>query len=104
MNIIDLRKKLLQSSTEQRINADRRGVPYQIGSPEWLEYLKNNQLKCPTINRRAMIRREADRNLSIADESSDAETTTRRIFLTAGEKKLLQDIYQTDFDDLDHEK
>jgi len=103
MNIIDLRRKLLQSATDRRVYADRRKVSYQFGSPEWLEYMKNNQLECPKKDRRKFIRREADRNPSLTADHANSETSYRRIFLTAGERKLLQDIYLTDFDQLDEE-
>jgi hypothetical protein len=97
MNIIDLRKKLLQSS-EQRVYCDRRKVAYQFGSPEWLEYIKNNDFDCPEEERRHFIRRKADRELSVLD-NSNVENCHNRLFLTTGEKRLLQDIYLTDFDD-----
>ena len=96
MNIIDLRKKLLQSS-EQRVYCDRRKVAYQFGSPEWLEYIKNNDFDCPEEDRRHLIRRKADCESSL--DNSDAEIHHNRLFLTAGERRLLQDIYLTDFDD-----
>jgi hypothetical protein len=102
MNIIDLRKKLLQSSTERRVYSDRRGVPYQFGSPEWQEYIKNNNIKCPEEDRRQLIRREADRGLSVETEDSESNKTHRRILLTPGERKLLQDIYLSDLEDLDY--
>jgi hypothetical protein len=34
-------------------------------------------------------------------DAKDVETRYNRLFLTAGEKRLLQDIYLTDFDDLE---
>ncbi len=100
MNIIDLRKKLLQSSTDRRVYVDRRKVSYQFGSPEWKEYMKNNNLDCMEEERRKIIRREIDREAT--DKTTDSEKPYRRIFLTPKEKKLLQDIYLTDFDDADH--
>lgn len=99
MNIIDLRKKLLQSSTDRRVYVDRRKVPYPFGSPEWKEYMKNNRLDCMEEDRRKIIRREADKNLT--GKTTDSEKPYRRIFLTPNEKKLLQDIYLTDFDESD---
>ncbi len=99
MNIIDLRKKLLQSSTERRVYVDRRKVFYQFGSPEWKEYMKNNKLECLEEERRKIIRRAADRELTEKIESTDSEKPYRRIFLTPNEKKLLHDIYFTDFED-----
>lgn len=99
MNIIDLRKKLLQSS-EQRVYCDRRKNPYQFGSPEWLEYMNNNNFDHPQQDRRQIVRREADREPATVD-SNETKTSYKRMFLTAGEKRLLQDIYLTDFDDLE---
>ena len=100
MNIIDLRKKLLQSS-EQRVYCDRRKVSYQFGSPEWLEYMKNNNFACSAEDRRHFIRREADREPAAFD-TGNAETGYKRLFfLTEGEKELLQDIYLTNFEDLE---
>ncbi len=99
MNIIDLRKKLLQSSNHLRICDDRRKISYQFGSAEWLAYLKNNALECPAEDRRKMIRRKEDREAFVETEVADSETNDRRIFLTPGEKRLLQDIYLSDFDD-----
>lgn len=99
MNIIDLRKKLLQSSTEQRLSADRRKVSYLFGSAEWLEYIKTQPLECPNEDRRKTIRRQVDRNVNIAPQQADTHTNYQRIHLTAGERRLLQDIYLTDFDE-----
>jgi hypothetical protein len=101
MNIIDLRNKLLQSSTERRISSDRRKISYSFNSSEWLEYMKNNKLECPTTEeRRKIIRRGEDKEESIKqDNTSDSPISYRRIFLTSGERKLLQDIYLTDFNE-----
>jgi hypothetical protein len=99
MNIIDLRKKLLQSS-EKRVYCDRRKIPYQFGSQEWLECMNNNNFDHPQQDRRQLVRREADSNPATLD-SNEHKTSHKRMFLTAGEKRLLQDIYLTDFDDLD---
>jgi hypothetical protein len=101
MNIIDLRNKLQQSSTERRNSSDRRTVSYQFGSPEWIEQMKNNNLTYITEERRKIIRRIEDRETANESENTDSTTTYRRIFLTQGEKKLLQDIYLTDFDESD---
>ena len=57
MNIIDLRNKLQQSSTERRISSDNRKMSYQFGSPEWLERMKNKELKYLEEERRKIIRR-----------------------------------------------
>jgi len=98
MNVIDLRKKLLQSSTIGRV-FDRRKISYQFGSPEWLAFMTDHNLECPTEDRRKMIRREEDKEPPNALHES--ELTHKRLTLTAGERRLLQDIYLTDFDDFD---
>lgn len=99
MNIIDLRKKLQQSSTTERRVVDRREVSYQFGSPEWLEYMKDNNFEVPEEERRTMIRRSEDRKQSSEEpEAIDSGTPYRRIFLTPNERKLLQDIYLSDLD------
>ncbi|OYV19181.1 MAG: hypothetical protein CG439_991 [Methylococcaceae bacterium NSP1-2] len=97
MNIIDLRKKLQQSSTDRCVS-DRRKVSYLFGSPEWLEYMKNNKLEYSTEERRKIIRRYEDREQLTEPEALDSEANYKRIFLTAGERKLLQDIYLSDLD------
>ncbi|MEI6707558.1 MAG: hypothetical protein WCK96_10545 [Methylococcales bacterium] len=98
MNIIDLRNKLQQSSTERRISSDNRKVFYQFGSPEWLERMKNKELKYLEEERRKIIRRSEDQESITESETIDTEKTVKRIFLTPGEKKLLQDIYLSDLD------
>ena len=98
MNIIDLRNKLQQSSTERRISSDNRKVFYQFGSPEWLERMKNKELKYLEEERRKIIRRGEDQESITESETIDTEKTVKRIFLTPGEKKLLQDIYLSDLD------
>jgi hypothetical protein len=100
MNIIDLRKKLQQSSTSEQRVSDRRKISYSFGSPEWLEYMKDNNLECPEEHdRRQVIRRDEDREPSSEEpEITDSKTTYRRIFLTPNERKLLQDIYLSDLD------
>lgn len=97
MNIIDLRKKLLQSSTDRRVYVDRRKVPFPPGSPEWIEFIKNNKPEGFEEDRRKVNRRQTDTEETKV--TIDSEKPYRRIFLTPGEKKLLQDIYLTDFDD-----
>jgi hypothetical protein len=98
MNVIDLRKKLLQSSTMERRVFDRRKISYQFGSPEWLAFMQGSNLDYPTEERRKIIRREEDKEGNM--ETLDSKTNYKRIFLTAGERRLLQDIYLTDFIDL----
>lgn len=78
MNIIDLRKKLLQSSTDQRVYVDRRKVPFQVGSPEWMEFIKNNKLESFGEDCREISRRQTN-----TEETIDSEKPYRRIFLLA---------------------
>jgi len=102
MNIIDLRTSPRRSSMTQRI-ADRRKVPYEFGSPEWLEYLKNHQVDCPKSNRRNADRRNDKRRLSDRRQQDVAEPIHSkkkyaRIFLTPAERKLIEDLYLTDLE------
>jgi len=102
MNIIDLRTSLRRSSTTQRI-ADRRKVPYEFGSPEWLEYIKNNHVDCPKFNRRKAERRIDKRQLPDRRQQHDAEPIYSekkyaRIFLTPAERKLIEDLYLNDLE------
>jgi hypothetical protein len=46
-----------------------------------------------------MIRREEDKEQP--NEIHEPESTHKRLALTAGERRLLQDIYLTDFDNFD---
>ena len=101
MNIIELRKNLRRSSVTQRIT-DRRKVPYEFGSPEWMEYIKRNHLDRPKFNRRKEERRSdkrllPDRRQHLA-ESGRSEKKYARIFLTPAERKLLEDLYLSDLD------
>lgn len=83
MNIIELRKKLLQQSlTAQKLQAKHK-ISYQsviLGCTKDM----NNQLD------------------TLIDEKkiSDNDSFYQRFFLTDNEKKLLQDIYLSDFDEL----
>lgn len=101
MNIIELRKNLRRSSVTQRIT-DRRKVPYEFGSPEWIEYIKKNHLDRPKFNRRQADRRNDKRCLSDRRqqhaESVRSEKKYARIFLTPAERKLLEDLYLSDLD------
>jgi hypothetical protein len=101
MNIIEMRKNLRRSLVTQRI-ADRRKVPYEFGSPEWLEYINKNHLDRPKFNRRKADRRSdkrrlPDRRQQLA-ESVRSEKKYARIFLTPAERKLLEDLYLSDLD------
>lgn len=102
MNIIDLRKSLRRSSLTQRVS-DRRKIPYVFGSPEWLEYLKKNNLESPKFNRRKAEsrndkRRIPDRRQQFNNESIRSEKKYARIFLTRAERKLIEDLYLNDLD------
>lgn len=100
MNIINLRKSLRRSSMTRRIK-DRRTVPYQFGSPEWVENIKRNYLAWPKSNRREQDRRSDDRRLpdrrqSQISERIRSEKKYARILLTAEERKLIEDMYLSD--------
>ena len=102
MNIIDLRKGLRRSSITQR-KEDRRKVPYEFGSPEWLDYVKNNHVDCPKFNRRQADRRTDKRQLSDRRQQHNAEPIRSekryaRIFLTPAERKLIEDLYLNDLE------
>ncbi len=99
MNIIDLRKTLQASSTNQRLS-DRRKNPYEYGTPEWLDYINKNGLGCPTHERRKTNGCATDRRQQ-ADNPDNPEKPYQRIILTPAEKKLLFDLYLGDFEDLD---
>jgi hypothetical protein len=59
--------------------------------------MKNNKLEYPTEERRQLIRRQEDQEPT-ESETIDSEPPRERIFLTPGERKLLQDIYLSDLD------
>jgi hypothetical protein len=97
MNIIDLRKGPRRSSTTQRVD-ERRKVSHEFGSPEWLEYLQENQVDCPMDDRRKAERRTEKRQLSdrreeFAEMPADSINNYNRIYLTPAEKEILQDLY-----------
>jgi hypothetical protein len=96
MNIIDLRNSLQESSTIKRI-AERRGNPHEFGTPEWLEYLTQNGLECPTHDRRKPVERRGHEHRQ-AESENPPEKPYKRILLTAAEKKLIEDLYLTDLD------
>ena len=102
MNIIDLREGLRRSLITQRV-LDRRKVPYEFGSPEWLAYIKNNHVDCPKVNRRNADRRNDKRQLPERRQQHVAapiqsEKKYARIFLTPAEKKLIEDLYLNDLE------
>jgi hypothetical protein len=100
MNIVDLRTSERRSFVTQR-REDRRKVPYEFGSPEWLKYVTNNHVECPTFDRRKADRRTdkrrlPDRRQPYVDDSVHTEKKYERIFLTPAEKKLIEDLYLND--------
>jgi hypothetical protein len=102
MNIIDLRKSLRRSLTTQR-KEDRRKVPFAFGTPEWLEHLKKNNLDCPKYERRKGERRNDKRKLPDRRQPQSSEPILpekkyARIFLTAAERKLIEDLYLNDLE------
>ena len=101
MKIIDLRKSLRRTSKTQRI-VDRRKVPYEFGSPEWLKYLKNNHMDSPKFNRRKAERRTDKRRLPDRRQHNaepiHSENKYARIFLTPAERKLIEDLYLNDLE------
>ena len=102
MNIIDLRKSLRRSLVTQR-KEDRRKVPYEFGSLEWLEYIRINNLDCPKYDRRKGERRNdkrklPDRRAQHSAEPIHSEKKYARIFLTPAERKLIEDLYLNDLE------
>ena len=100
MNIIDLRTSERRSYITQRKD-DRRKVPYEFGSPEWLKFITNNNVDCPTFDRRKVDRRSDKRHLpdrreQYNTESIGSEKKYARIFLTPAERKLIEDLYLND--------
>ena len=100
MNIVNLRESHRRSSTTQRI-VERRKVANAFGSPEWLIYIKNNNVDCPKFNRRKAEsrterRRLADRRKQYAAEHFHSKNGYARIFLNSAERQLIQDLYLSD--------
>ena len=79
MNIIDLRKKLQQSATERCVS-NRRENSYTFGSPEWLEYMKDNNFEVPEKDCRETISENQEQTTE--PDAINSEKSTRRIFLT----------------------
>jgi hypothetical protein len=100
MNIVDLRTSERRSYLTQRKD-DRRKVPYEFGSSEWLKFITKNNLDCPIFDRRNTDRRSDKRRLpdrrdQYIAEPIDSEKKYARIFLTPAEKKLIEDLYLND--------
>ena len=96
MNITDKREGERRSSNAQHI-VDRRKVPYEFDSPEWLEYTKDNKVDCSKINRRKSERRthKTDRRQHDAEPIRSGEKYAR-VLLPPAEKKLIEDLYLGD--------
>ena len=99
MNIIEMREGLRRTSTAQH-QVDRRKVPYEFGSPEWLEYIKNNNVDCPKFNRRQAERRthKTDRRQQYDAVPIRSKEKYKRVLLTPAEKKLIEDLYFSDME------
>lgn len=80
MKIIELRKKLLQQSLIAQKLRIKHKVSYQSATEQWSEQMNDK--------------------VEILPLSDDTENFYQRFFLTDNEKKLLQDIYLSDFDEL----
>lgn len=80
MKIIELRKKLLQQSLTAEKLRIKHKVSYQSATEQWSEQMNDK--------------------VEILPLSDDTESFYQRFFLTDNEKKLLQDIYLSDFDEL----
>jgi hypothetical protein len=97
MNIINLRKDPRRSVETRRV-ADRRNVPYEFGSPQWIENIKHNYLAWPIRDRRAQSRRSderrnPDRRQQQMSEQRRSEKKFSKIILTREELKLIEDLY-----------
>jgi hypothetical protein len=102
MNIINLRKGLRRSSETRRIN-DRRNVPYQFGSPQWLEHVQKTYAAWPKSERRGNSRRSDDRRLPDRRQHqlSEQRMTHRKfskVLLSREELKLIEDLYLGEVD------
>jgi len=73
---------------------DLRKVAYEFGSPEWLEYISNNNVLRPLIDRRKTI--EGTNDQQQVREDGTSERRYVRILLTPAERNLIQDIYLSD--------
>ncbi|MEQ1637723.1 MAG: hypothetical protein ABL903_13640 [Methylococcales bacterium] len=102
MNIINLRKDPRRSVESRRI-VDRRKVPYEFGSPQWIENIKQNYLAWPIRDRRVEARRNderrnPDRRHQQLSEQRRSEKKFSRIVLTPEELKLIEDLYMNEAD------
>lgn len=100
MNIVNLRKELRRTSETRRV-ADRRVVPYQFGTPQWLEHVQQHYVAWPRQDRRAEGRRINDRRMPDRrrEQFSEQRRSQRKfskILLTREELKLIEDLYLSD--------
>lgn len=73
---------------------DLRKVPYEFGSPEWLDYMKRNNIDCPEFDRRKADKCKDDQQP--LTEADSPEKKQVRLLLTPEERKLIQDMYLND--------
>lgn len=102
MNIINLRKDPRRTVESRRV-ADRRNVPYEFGSPEWIDNIKKNYLAWPAQDRRIETRRSderrnPDRRQQQLSEQRRSEKKYSRIILTREELQLIEDLYMSEAD------
>lgn len=100
MNIINLRKGL-RRSTETRRVADRRNIPYQFGSSQWIEHVQKHYVAWPKIERRGNSRRSDDRRSPDRRQQqlSEQRMSNRKyskILLSREELQLIEDLYLSD--------
>jgi hypothetical protein len=97
MYINDLRRN------PRRRTTDRRTAPYPFGSPEWIENVKKNYVDWPksdrrNVNRRNNERRAPDRRYQHFAEQRHSEQKYSQILLTKEERRLIEDIFMSDFE------
>lgn len=100
MNIVNLRKDLRRSRETRRVS-DRRVAPYQFGSEQWIEHVKENYVAWPRHDRRGEGRRTADRRApdrrrQQLSEQRRSQRKYSEILLTREELKLIEDLYLGD--------
>lgn len=105
MNIINLRTEP-RRATETRRVSDRRVVPYEFGSPKWIENIQRNYLAWPITDRRVEgrrndERRRPDRRQRQLSEQLRSTKKHSKIILSREELKLIEDLYLDDLNDLD---
>ncbi|MCX7087620.1 MAG: hypothetical protein NTV00_06135 [Methylococcales bacterium] len=102
MNIINLRTDPRRERETRRVT-DRRSVPYEFGSPQWVENVQRNYLAWPISDRRlegrrSDERRSPDRRQRQISEQLRSTKKHSRIVLTREELKLIEDLYMSDVD------